>query len=215
MCYTGNTHPHTYAQAPPDMFPCTSLSRTRYRCCMPRLLAYMGQPGAFGEAACLLADPAAAATAFPTATDAIAAVLAGNCAAAVLPVHNSVAGPVFAVTDLLPGSGLDVIDQVDVPITMALLGVPGATLERVRTVTSHPIALAQCSRLIARLGLAPEPAPTTAAAAAALARAPSLDRCVLAAAHAAAHYGLVILATDVGDDAHAITRFVILQRPSA
>lgn len=182
---------------------------------MPRLLAYMGQPGAFGEAACLLADPAATATAFPTATDAIAAVLAGDCAAAVLPIHNSVAGPVYAVTDLLPGLGLDIIAHVEVPITMALLGVPGATLERVRTVTSHPIALAQCSRLIARLRLASEPAPTTAAAAAALARAPSPDRAVLAAAHAAAHYGLIILATDVGNDAQAITRFAVLQRSSA
>jgi prephenate dehydratase len=185
-----------------------------YRSLMPPTrLAYMGEPGAFGEAACLLADPAAVPTPFPTAQAAVDAVRAGACAAVVLPVHNSVAGPVHAITAMLPASGLDTVAHIDVPITMALLAAPGTTLRQIRTVTSHPIALAQCSRLIARLGLASEPALTTTAAAAALARAPALDRAVLAAPRAAAHYGLLILASDIGDDPRAMTRFAVLQRP--
>lgn len=176
-------------------------------------LAYMGEPGAFGEAACAAVDSAAVAVPHSTAAAAITAVRTGDCAAAVLPVHNSVAGPVHAVAAILPDSGLELVDHVDVPITMALLAAPGATLADIRTVASHPIALAQCSRLIALYGFTPEPAPTTAAAAAALARSPVQNRAVLAAARAASHYGLIILAPDAGDDPHAMTRFVVLERP--
>ncbi len=178
----------------------------------PTRLAYHGDRGAFGEAACALADPAATPVPHATAEAAIAAVRAGDCDAAVLPVHNSVAGPVTANLALLPASGLHEAGHVDVPITMALLAIPGARLADIRVIASHPVALAQCSRLITRLGVTTEAAPTTAAAAAALIPASARDRAVLAAPRAAPLHGLIVLADNVGDDPHAITRFAILKR---
>jgi len=178
----------------------------------PTRLAYMGEPGAFGEDACAGADSSATAVPHPTAEAAIAAVLAGDCDAAVLPVHNSVAGSVTQVLALLPRSGLTQTGHVTVHITMALLANPGTRLAHIRTVVSHPVALAQCARLLARLDATAEPAPTTAAAAAALATAPDPARAVLAHARAAALHGLIVLAPDVGDDPAAVTRFVLLER---
>ncbi len=173
-------------------------------------LAYHGAPSAFGEAACALADPHAHPVPYPTPAAAIAAVLTSDCAAAVLPVENSVAGPVESVLALLPGCGLVAHRHVAVPVRMALLAAPGTRLADVRTIASHPVALAQCTRLLARLAATAEPAPSTAHAAAALAATPDAHRAVLAAPRAAALHGLAILLDDVGDDPAAITRFAVL-----
>ncbi len=174
-------------------------------------LAYPGDPGAFAEAACALANPDALAVAYSTPEAAIDAVRSGDCDAAVLPVHNSVAGPVEQTLALLPAPGLREVGHVEVAITMALLALPGVRLDDIRTVTSHPVALAQCSRFLATLGARSEPAPSTATAAAALARSRARDRAVLAAPRAAVLHGLVALVDDVGDDPDARTRFVVLE----
>lgn len=183
---------------------------------MPPLvrLAYHGEPGAFAQAACERFDPAALALPCPTAEAAIAAVNARCADAAVLPVHNSVAGPVRQNLALLPASGLIETARVELAITMALLALPGVPLADIGTIASHPVALAQCSRLLARLGAAIEPASTTAAAAAALARSGARDRAVLASAHAAALYGLGVLDGDAGDDPAAVTIFAVLVAPT-
>ena len=191
-----------------------AIARTTVHTMPAARLAYMGEAGAFGEAACALADAGAVAVPCVNAADAIAAVRAGDCAAAVLPVHSSVAGPVDAVLALLPDSGLVAAAHVAVPITMALLGAPGAHVDDIRIVASHPVALAQCSRLLARLGVPTEDASTTAAAAAALARSGAHDRAVLASAHAAALYGLAVLDADAGDEPAAVTIFAVLVAPA-
>ena len=178
-------------------------------------LAYHGEPGAFGEAACRLHDPGADRVAHATVADAIAAVRSSACDAVVLPVENSVAGPVGPVLALLPSSGLVQVGEVHLPIRMALLGAPGAMLLRIVSVTSHPVALAQCRRVIAELGLREVPAPNTATAAAQLAATANPNVAVLASVEAARIHGLIVLLDDVGDDPAAVTRFVVLERPGA
>lgn len=178
-------------------------------------LAYHGAPGAFGEAACVAHDPAAIAVPHSTAEAALGAVRAGRCAAALLPIHNSVGGPVAGNVALIAGAGLATIGEVALPITMALIAPPGATIAAITGITSHPMALRQCSRLIARLGVVTRVADTTAAAAAEIARAGDPRRAALAAARVAARHGLVVLADDVGDDPGAVTRFAVLTLPGA
>ena len=71
----------------------------------------------------------------------------------VLPFENSNAGDVSTVLDLLyTHPDIIIARMCDLPIRQDLLGVPGATLETVRTVISHPQALAQSSVFVQQHG---------------------------------------------------------------
>lgn len=175
-------------------------------------LAYHGEPGAFAEAACALVDADAEPVAHATIAAAIAAVRAGDCDRAVLPVESSVAGPVTSVLSAIPGSGLARVGEVALPIRMALLGLPGANVAKLSRVLSHPVGLAQCRSLIGELGVVAQVSTTTAAAAADVASARDSSLAALGSARAGALRGLVVLRDDVGDDPAAVTRFGVFAR---
>ena len=66
---------------------------------------------------------------------------------AVIPVENSLAGPVVESLDLLWTTGLRVVGETRVRIRLCLSAPPGVDLGDVRTVASHPVALKQCKGL--------------------------------------------------------------------
>ncbi|WP_409484368.1 prephenate dehydratase [Arsenicicoccus dermatophilus] len=189
--------------------------------------AYLGPEGTFTEQA-LLQLPAASvpdAERVPCATvdAALAAVRSGSADAAVVPIENSVEGGVSATLDALAtGQPLLVVGEVLVPITFVLAAPRGTALAAVRAVGTHSHAWAQVRGWMAtHLPQASYvPTPSTAAAAAGLApdRAgtePSPYDAAVCAPRAAAVHGLEVLASDVGDDAGAVTRFVLVARPGA
>ncbi len=172
--------------------------------------AFQGAYGAFSHEACLACLPQAEPWPHARFADVFEAVRSGACAFGFVPVDNTIAGPVPEVAELLPRSGLRVLSWHAWPIRMQLMATPGAALNGVRTVASHPMALKQCGVFLREHGLAAEPAYDTAGAAADLAATPDLSRAVIAAAAAAALYGLEVLAVDVQDTADNVTRFVAL-----
>jgi prephenate dehydratase len=87
---------------------------------------------------------------------------------------------------------------------------PGVKLEDVRTVSSMPIALGQCRKLIRDRKLRTKVAGDTAGAAKALALKPDPTRGAVAPALAAEIYGLDILASDIEDERHNTTRFLVM-----
>src|SRR2546427_12854298 len=113
-------------------------------------VAFRGEPGAFSEEAAvqLLGE---AITTVPRATfDATFRAIAERAADALLvPVENSLAGSVLRVFDLLLESDLTIAAETILPIEHHLIGRPGATLAGIRSVASHPMALAQCERFFA------------------------------------------------------------------
>src|SRR4030088_2077892 len=110
-------------------------------------VAFQGEPGAFSEAAAiqLLGEGI---TTVPRATfDAAFRAIEERSADAMLaPVENTLAGSVVRVYDLLLQSQLTIVAETILPIEHHLIGCPGATLEGLRSVASHPMALAQCER---------------------------------------------------------------------
>jgi prephenate dehydratase len=172
-------------------------------------VAYQGVPGAFGHEACL----AFLAGHEPVAKDSFAAVIeaveAGETELGILPVENNRAGPVTEAEALIAASPLAVLSEHLLPVRMHLLGLPGARIEEIRTVASHPVALKQCARALAELGVETEDAPNTAVAAQMLS---DPMRAVLASEAAAAAYGLSILRRDVHDRPDNATRFAVLAR---
>jgi prephenate dehydratase len=170
-------------------------------------VAYQGLPGAFGHQAALAFAPGFEPVAEPSFAAVVAAVAEGRAERGILPVENNEAGPVEEARALLAGAEVNVIAERDLPVRMHLLGLPGARLETVRTVVSHPVALRQCAKTLDRLGLAREEAANTAIAAAEL-RDPA--SAVLASEAAAEAYGLIILLRDVHDRPDNATRFALL-----
>jgi prephenate dehydratase len=155
-----------------------------------------------------------------TVDAALAAVRAGEAAAAMVPIVNSVEGGVAATLDALAnGSPLRVVREVLVPITFVLAARPGTRLEDVRRIASHPHGWAQCRGWVA--AHLPDarylPALSTAGAAEGLAAADDEAAApydaALCAPLAAERFGLEVLADDVGDRSTAVTRFVLVSLP--
>jgi len=171
-------------------------------------VAYQGAEGAFSHEACLRFLPDHRPVPVPTFTDVISAVRSGEVALGMLPLANNEAGETGA-RELIESACLHIVGEPVLPVRMHLLGLPFATLDQIRTVVSHPIALRQCSRTLAALGMSTEETSNTALAAKALA---NPNRGVLASEAAAELYGLAILKRDVHDRADNATRFVIVSR---
>jgi len=175
-------------------------------------VAFQGEPGAFSEAAAvqLLGERI---TTVPRATfdAAFRAVPEGAGDAVLVPVENSLAGSVVRVYDLLLESDLGIVAETILPIEHHLIGCPGATLEGLRSVASHPMALAQCERFFsAHPELKRVPAEDTAGSVReALGRADK-SGAAIAGRRAAEHYHGVILAESIQDNAENFTRFVLL-----
>src|SRR5579863_3258697 len=175
-----------------------------------RRIAFQGEPGANGDEACRLYFPELEPTPYAAFEDAFEAVRRGDCAFALIPVENSIAGRVADVHHLLPSSGLRIVGERFKPIRFQLMANPGVRLEDVRTVVSMPIALGQCRRALRRLKVRTEPSGDTAGAARALAERPDPTRAAIAPALAAELYGLTILMRDIEDEAHNTTRFLVM-----
>jgi prephenate dehydratase len=177
-----------------------------------RLAAYQGAPGAFGHEACRAFLPdyePLPCESFAAVADAVAE---GRADKGALPLRNTIAGEVPGNRALIDGRQLDVLAERPLPVRIHLLGLPGATLDGIRSVVSHPMALGQCRRFIAAHGLATVEETNTAIAARSLSASGDLSRGVLASERAAAVYGLVILQHDVHDRADNQTIFAIIAR---
>ena len=184
----------------------------------PARYAYLGPEGTFTEAALRTVPAAARAELMPVTTvpAALDAVRRGDADAAMVPLENSVEGSVNATLDELAGGDpLVITREVVLPVTFALLARPGTALDEVRRVVTHPHAEAQTRGWLAQT--LPEarvyPSSSTAAAAALVAAGDDSYDAAIAAPVAAGSYRLVSLATGIGDNPDAATRFVLVGRP--
>ena len=171
-------------------------------------VAYQGAPGAFSHEACLRFLPDHEAVGVAAFADVVEAVEAGRADFGILPLSNNEAGETGA-RNLIESSGLRIAARHALPVRMHLLGLPSATLDGIRTVASHPVALRQCARTLARLGVQTEEATNTALAARGLSR---IDHGVLASEAAAEQYGLAILMRDLQDRPDNATTFAVVAR---
>ncbi len=175
-------------------------------------VAFQGEPGAFSEAAAvqLLGKTI---TTVPRATfDAAFRAIDEQAADAFLaPVENTLAGSVVRVYDLLLASRLTIVAETILPIEHHLIGVPGATFAGLRSVASHPMALAQCERFFSsHPELKRVPAEDTAGSVREVLARGDKSSAAIAGRRAAEHYKAVILAETIQDNAENFTRFVLL-----
>ena len=179
-------------------------------------LAFLGPRATFTEQALRLLPDAEGAELLPqtTSTLALEAVRTGEADAACVPIENSVEGGVPAVLDaLVTDPPLVITREVQLAVRFALLARPGTVVTDIRTVASHPHGEAQTRHwLAAHLPKATVLMSSSTAEAAAQVARGEVDASVSAPVAASVH-GLAVLADDIGDNADAVTRFVLVRPP--
>ena len=177
-------------------------------------MAFQGEPGANSHIAIRQAYPDYEPLACGTFEDALNAIAAGEADLGMIPVENSVAGRVADIHHLMPTAGLHIVGEWFLPIRNQLMAPKGATLEGLRLVESHVMALGQCRNFLRKLGVKTLVAADTAGAAREVAERGDKTRAAIASTLAAEIYGLDILARDIEDEQHSTTRFLVLSRDS-
>ena len=175
-------------------------------------VAFQGERGAFSEAAAIqLLGESITTVPRPTFDSAFAAISEGAADVLLAPVENTLAGSVVRVYDLLLESDLTIVAETILHIEHQLIGCPGATLADLRSVSSHPVALAQCEKFfLAHPNLKRVPTEDTAGSVKEVIARGDKSFAGIAAHRAASIYGGVILAENIHDNPENFTRFVLL-----
>src|SRR5947208_9341738 len=174
-------------------------------------VAYQGEPGAFSEGAVLALFPDAEAQPCRTVRLVFSRVTSGEADMGVVPLENSQAGSVNETYDLLWHSTLvRMVGEVVVPVDHALLGLPGARLEEIKRVYSHPQALAQAEEFLASLRVEVVPVHDTAGAARMVAEAGRREDAAVASVEAGTQRGLSVLAERIQTYPDNFTKFAVI-----
>ena len=177
-----------------------------------RRAAYSGVPGAYAHSAAKRLYPEAECVGYSGFEAAYRAVESGEADCAVLPLENSYAGEVGSVMDLLFNGSLYINGVMDLPVRHALLGCPGAEMDGIRKVYSHPQALGQCAEYIRRHGWKTAECDNTALAAKRVLEDGDPGIAAIASEETAELYGLKLLESGINDTANNTTRFAALSR---
>jgi prephenate dehydratase len=179
-------------------------------------VAFQGEPGAFSEAAAVqLLGEEIITVPRPTFDAVFRAIADGVANALLVPVENSLAGSVVRVYDLLVESGLAITAETILPIELNLIACPGASLADIRSISSHPVALAQCERFFnAHPQWKRTTAEDTAGSVREIIARGDKSAAAIAGRRAATHYRGVILAERIQDNPENFTRFVLLKPPA-
>jgi prephenate dehydratase len=176
-------------------------------------IGYQGEPGAFSEAAARRVDTDAQLMPLKSFEEVFDAVNGGQTTYGVLPIENSIGGSIHRNYDLLLSNEVPIVGEVELPVIHHLLALPGATLEGLKRVYSHPQGLAQCERFLRTLKNVEVIATyDTAGSAKMVADNGALDAAAIASARAGEVFGLTPLASSVQDYDDNITRFIVIGR---
>jgi len=179
-----------------------------------KTIAFLGPRGTNSEEAALAwGGPDAELRAFASFPALTSAVEIGLADVAILPIENSLEGPVGQTLDLLiHETGLKVRGEVVVPINHVMVGLPGTELADVKTVISHSQGLAQCRKFINRFLPEAEQVAwlSTAGSVQELVKRNDPATVAIAPARAQELYGGEIIARNIQDVKGNLTRFVAL-----
>ena len=176
-------------------------------------VAFQGARGAYSEAALRRHFGARAeALGCSLSEQVFEAVEKGQVDFGILPVENTIAGNVAVNADLFLKSEAFVIAECYLKIEHCLLARASTRLADVKTVYSHPVALAQCRAFLERHCLKSIPEYDTAGAAEFVARRRAIGEAAIAGSLCAKTYGLAILRRNIQTHRRNITRFLVFAR---
>ena len=176
--------------------------------------SYLGPRGTFTEAALAQVPEAVGANwqSVNNVGEALDDVASGRSVAAMIAIENSIEGGVSATQDALAKiPNLRIVGEYLVTVQFVLVARPGTTLADVKIVNAHPVAYSQCHNwLDATLPSHGHiPATSNVAAAATLFETEAADAAI-APPGITAHLDVEVLASNIGDNDNAVTRFVLV-----
>ncbi len=152
---------------------------------------------------------------FPGFRPMLEALSEGRLDYAVLPIENTTAGSINESYDLLADMDLHLVGEEAFKVEHCLIGLPQTNLDDLDRVLSHPVALAQCTRLLSELGCRAEAYEDTALAAAKVAADADPRQVAIASDAAARLHELQVLRRGVQDQRSNFTRMVVVAREAA
>ncbi|HQU82062.1 MAG TPA: prephenate dehydratase [Pyrinomonadaceae bacterium] len=179
-------------------------------------VAFQGEKGSFSEAAVIgILGKDCQTVPCQTFEDLYRSIEDGKADYILSPLENSLVGSVHRCYDLLLHSNLHIVAEIILPISHFLVGATGANFEDIKTVESHPVALAQCERFFAaHTELKGVAADDTAGSVRRVIESGDKSRAAIGGKRTAEIYGGKILREHIEDHAENYTRFVLLS-PSA
>jgi prephenate dehydratase len=182
-------------------------------------IAHLGPPGTYAEQAALLYFNWLTASSgideailcpYPSIAQTLRAVVKGQAKLAVVPVENSIEGSVTMTLDTLwQLDSLRVQLALVMPIVHMLISC-AQSIEDIKTIYSHPQALAQCQGWLERFLPNAQLIPANSTTEALLRLEQDLSAAAISSQRAAQLYNLPILATGINDYPGNCTRFWVI-----
>ncbi len=186
-------------------------------------IAHLGPPGTYAEQAAvfyvnwLAKNTGIAATLcpYPSIAQSLQAVAAGHTQLAVVPVENSIEGSVTMTMDTLwQLDNLQIQLALVMPIAHALISCT-TSLDGIKTVYSHPQALAQCQGWLEQFLPNVQLIPANSTTEALQGLKENLTTAAIASTRAAQLYNLPIIASNINDYPENCTRFWVVSQKEA
>ncbi|HUQ77458.1 MAG TPA: prephenate dehydratase [Patescibacteria group bacterium] len=177
-------------------------------------VVYQGEPGAFSEEAVIgFFGERRERAAVPTWRAVFEAVADGSAGAGVVAIESSLAGTIRETYDLLAefyDQGVRIVGEVAVPVSLALLALPGQDVADIDRVYSHAQALVQADAFLRSRDWEVMTTYNTAGAARMIAERDERRAAAVASPRVAGLYGLEVLAADIQSGDENRTRFAVL-----
>lgn len=171
------------------------------------IIGFLGPQGTYTEGAASKLDGKL--IAFDSIMEVMEAVNQEKVDIGVVPIENSIEGPVGVTLDLLAHDyDLKIRGEIILPVSHKLLLNPGSSVEDIELVYSHAQALSQCRKFIEKMGA--KPVATTSTSKAAEIVKGKKNAAAIGTQRAADLYGLKIAACDIQDYRNNLTRFIVI-----
>ena len=137
------------------------------------------------------------------------AITSGDCIKGVVPIENSLGGPINITYDLLSHDyDLKIESEIIININNNLLAPKGVKIEDITDVYSHYQALVQCHNYLEKMGFKIHPTSSTAYAAKIIQKSKNVS--AIGTLKAAELYDLHVLKKNIQDATNNQTRFIVL-----
>ncbi|AWX13883.1 chorismate mutase [Mergibacter septicus] len=143
----------------------------------------------------------------------LAKVESGEADYGILPLENTTSGSINEVYDLLQDTSLTLVGELSYPIKHCVLVSQVTELNRIDTLYSHPQVIQQCSYFIHNLNpIHVKYCESSSHAMQLVAKINQPNVAALGNAEGGNLYGLQVLADNIANQMHNITRFIILSK---
>jgi len=178
-----------------------------------QLVAFQGEAGAYSELAAFeYFGPDIGTLPIPSFDGVFDAIIHAESSHGMLPFENSLTGSIHRNFDLILRHDVHIVGEFHMKVSHCLVGLSGVKVEDLLVVHSHPQALQQCERSLAKLGVHTIAETDTAGSARYVKAKANSATAAIASKRAAEVNGLEILIENLEDNPENYTRFLALAK---